>query len=340
MGNSHAATQETTMIARGGIMSSIQLTLFEKKKVEKPSKSDKPVFSQWSYSRRGVLEQCSRKYYYQYYGSNLNTAKNDPQKEKLHFLKKLQNRHLRSGDILHFVISWYLKEFQRGRQPSLNRLLQWARTDFRADIRFSRQYEPEFPLSDNFRDPKLLLEFYYGMPDAESLCAESEERLITALTNFITSQNLTQFREGACKASALIEESARLKANDFTLSGKVDLAYWESDRLVIVDWKIGSTGGSDDSLQMLAYAWWAKQEFECPVDYIIPHRVHLADNTVSTFNVSEKALTRVEARVLQDLERMQEMDNYGKQGIVDAFTPCAQPKICALCQFQEVCPKE
>ena len=56
--------------------------------------------------------------------------------------------------------------------------------------------------------------------------------------------------------------------------------------------------------------------------------------------MSEKALRRVEARILQDLERMQEVDNRGKQGIIDAFTPCAQPKVCEMCQFQEICPKE
>ena len=317
-----------------------QLSLFEESETEWGTESHKSTFSEWSYSRRGMLEQCARKYYYEYYGSNLQKAKEDPQKEKLRFLKKLQNRHLRSGDILHYVIRWYLKEFQQGKQPSLGQVLQWAKKDFRADIKYSQQYEHGSPLSDDFRHPKLLLEFYYGLPDVKSVCADTEERLVTALTNFITSQNVSQFREGARKASALIEESARMKNDDFSLSGKVDLAYWEDDKIVIADWKIGSAGSSDDSLQMLAYAWWAKQEFKRPVDYITPHRVHLANDTLSTFNVSEKALTRVEARILQDLEWMQEADNFGRRGLVEAFTPCAQPKVCALCKFQEVCPKE
>ena len=321
-------------------MSEIQMTLFEERKLEKPSKSDKPAFSKWSYSRRGMLEQCPRKYYYQYYGSNLNTAKNDPHKEKLRFLKKLQNRHLRSGDILHYVIRWHLKEFQQGKQPSLDHLLQWAKKDFRADIRYSQQYKRGFPLSDNFRHPKLLLEFYYGLPDAESVCADTEKRLMTALTNFITGQNLAQFREGAGKASALIEESARMKNDDFTLSGKVDLIYWINDKVVIVDWKIGGSGSSDDSLQMLAYALWAKQKLGMPSDSIMLQMVHLADNTMSTFSVCQKKLNRVEARILQDLERMQAVHKYGIQGVVEAFTPCAQPKVCEMCQFQEICPKE
>ena len=317
-----------------------QLTLFQEGNIEEPSKSDKPALSKWSYSRRGVLEQCPRKYYYQYYGSNLNMAKDDPQKKDLRFLKKLQNRHLRSGDILHFVIRWYLKKLQEKKQLSLEGLLRWALNIYRKDIKYSQQYKHGSSLLDDFRDPKLLQEFYYKLSDAQSLCIEVEERLIMALTNFIESHNFAQFREGASNPSALIEETVHLKNDYFTLSGKVDLVYWINDKVMIIDWKIGGSGSSDDSLQMLAYALWAKQKFELPPDSITLQMVHLADNTVSTFSVCEKKLNRAEARILQDLERMQAVDKYGIQGVGEAFTPCAQPKVCEMCQFQEVCPKE
>ena len=321
-------------------MPEIQMTLFGESEGEWNNESDKSKLSEWSYSRRGTLEQCARKYYYQYYGSILKKSNNDPQKEKLHFLKKLQNRHLLTGNILHRVIRTYLNKLRQGEQWSLDRLLNWAQKIYRTDLEYSGQYKHGTPLPDVKYPPTLLLEFYYGWPDAELLGAEAGKRLITALTNFMTSENLAQFHEGAGKASALIEESARLKANGFTLSGRVDLVYWINDKVVIVDWKIGGSGNSDDSLQMLAYALWAKQKFECPLDSIILHKAHLEDNTVSTFNVSEKALTRVETRILQDLDRMREADKYAIQGGVDAFTPCAQPKVCEMCQFQEICPKE
>lgn len=321
-------------------MSEIQMSLFGESESKWGTESRQSTLSEWSHSRRVTLEQCARKYYYQYYGSKLQKAKNDPQKEKLRFLEKLQNRHLRSGDILHFVIRWYLKQLQQGKQLSLDWLLQWALDVYRKDIKYSQQYEHGTPLSNDIRHPKLLLEFYYELPDAESLCADTEKRLITALTNFVKNQNFAQFREGAGKVSAQIEKQIYLKETHFILRGTVDLAYSEGDKFVIVDWKIGREGNGDDSLQMLAYAWWAKQKFKHSPEHITPHRVHLGDSTVSTFNVSEKALTRVEARILQDLERMYVADNYGQQGKSGAFTPCAQPKVCALCQFQEVCPKE
>lgn len=321
-------------------MEPIQLDLFEGTGIDIQTKSKKPTQLIWSFSKRGVLEQCPRKYYYEYYGSNLNTAKNDPQKEKLRFLKKLQNRHLRTGDILHYIIRWYLKKLQENEPLSLDWLLQWAKADFQKDISFSQQYDHGTPLPDEKYPPTLLLEFYYGQLEAESLYSEAEERLIRALTNFAKSQNFAQFREGVTDPSALIEESARIKNDYFTLSGKVDIVYRKGDKYVIVDWKTGGSNSSDDSLQMLAYALWAKQKFECALDTITLHKVYLEDNTFSTFHVGEKDIARVEARILQDLERMQEADNYGNRGLVEAFTPCAQPKVCELCQFQEICPKE
>ena len=213
-------------------MSSIQLALFDQSKTERIPEPDKPTFLEWSYSRRGVLEQCPRKYYYQYYGSSSKKSNSDPQKEKLRFLKKLQNRHLRTGSLLHLVIRTYLKKLQQGEQWSLDWLLNWARKMYWADLEYSREYENRTGIQDGDRSPTLLLEFYYDLLDAEPACTESGRRLITALTNFVQSQNFTQFRESACQTTTQIEKPMRLKESRFALKGTVDLIFWEDDRKV------------------------------------------------------------------------------------------------------------
>ena len=317
-----------------------QLTLFDTDEIRWTPLKCSSKFSKWSYSRRNVLEQCARRYYYQYYGSLLKTSNNDPQKVKLNFLKNLENRHLRIGKILHSVIKTYLYKLQNEEHWSLDRLLSWSQKMYGKDLAFSRQYEHGNPLPKGDYPPILLLEFYYGWSDAGSLCSNAGERLITALTNFITSRNFARFREGATDPSALIETFTKMKNNYYSLDGKVDLAYMKDDKTIIVDWKTGGSSSGDGSLQMLAYALWARQKFECPVDAIKLHKVYLEDNTFCTYHIGEKDIARVEARILQDLERMQEADNYGKRGLVEAFTPCAQPKVCRLCEFQEICPME
>lgn len=300
----------------------------------------KPVLMDWSYSRRDMLEQCPRRYYYQYYGSHSRFAKTEPQKPVLQFLKKLSNRYLRTGEIAHLVIRTYLKRLRQGDVWPLERVLSWAKDIYRRDLTYSEQYQPGDPPSDEQYPPALLLEFYSGIENAEQLWAESESRLVTALTNFVESPRFAHFHTGGCHAGALVEKRITVKTPHFSLKGQIDLAYPDHDRVVIVDWKIGSSGGGNDSLQLLSYALAAMQEFHCQLEQIDLCLVHLVDNEVVPFVIGEKEGARARARILQDMERMQALDGYGRDAVSQAFTPCGQPRICALCPFQKICPKE
>ena len=77
----------------------------------------------WSYSRRGTLEQCPRRYYYTYYASN-DLSKNES--SQIRFIKRLQNRHERTGQILHLVISTFLRKARSGESWTTSRLCSWA----------------------------------------------------------------------------------------------------------------------------------------------------------------------------------------------------------------------
>lgn len=294
---------------------------------------------QWSYSRREILQQCPRRYYYQYFGSSNRTAKDEPQKQKLRFLKGLSNRYLRTGDILHLIIRTYLKRLQVGEPWSLEQLLSWARDIYRRDIEYSRNYNAE-AIAHGKYPPVLLLEFYYRQDNSDQLCVESGQRLITALTAFTTSTGLASFRAGVCYENAIIEKPSYWKDDHFAVKGKIDLAYRERDRVSIVDWKIGKGNSAEGSLQLMSYAMLAMSNFNCTQDNINLYRVHLGENTVEHFEVREADIIRTRGRILQDLERMQVLDHYGRSAVVEAFTPCGQPRICKLCTFQGICPKE
>ena len=319
-----------------------QLELFDAPPGGSPAlvSEKKPALLSWSYSRREALEQCPRRYYYQYYGSHSRLAKTEPQKPPLQFLKKLSNRYLRPGEIVHLVIRTYLKRLRQGEAWSLERLLSWARDMYRRDLAYSQRYQPGGPLPEEQYPPVLLLEFYTGIDNAEELWAESETRLVAALTNFVESPRFAHFRAGGCQNSALVEKRITVKTPHFSLTGQMDLAYPDLGRVMIVDWKIGSSSGGGDSLQLLSYALAAMQKFRCQPEQIDLCRVHLADNEVVPFLVGEKEIVRARARILQDVERMQALDGYGRDAVSQAFTPCGQPRICALCPFQKICPKE
>lgn len=316
-----------------------QITLFnERSKPRRHTSSATVLPGAWSYSRRDLLERCPRWYYYQYYGANAKTAKADPQKETLRFLKLFSNRYLRTGEIAHLVIRTYLNRLRQGEEWSLERVLRWARTICDGDLKYSRNYKHGTKPINSPNSPALLMEFYMGFENAEELWKDSETRLLASLTNFVMSPEFAHFRNGVTREGVLVEKPVYLKEEYFSMRGRIDLAYPdEDDRIVVVDWKIGNTGGGDDSLQLLSYALGAINEYKCAPENIDLYRVPLMDNKVSPFPVSKRDILRASARIIQDVERFKALDSYGCNAIAEAFTSCEQLQVCNLCPFQECC---
>jgi len=295
----------------------------------------------WSHSRRSTLEQCARRYYYEYFGANKRTAKHDPLKEQLHFLKGVQNRYLRTGTILHLVINTYLRKARQGGVQEAERLVSWARKMFAADRAYSRRYMESGRIADREKYPPIALwEYLSGYVQADNLCDEAEERLIAAIRSFVMDDQYDAFRAAGSEMGSLIEHGFKLPGFPCQVTGKVDLVYDCDGRVAVVDWKIGVGDGSgDDSLQLAVYALWAVDHFGCKPEMLRVCKVHFASDEIIDFRTDVEVLATARARVLQDAERLAVMDEYGRNGVSEAFTPCAHLAVCRLCPFCGVCPE-
>src|SRR5258706_14175840 len=221
-----------------------QMTLFGAYPATQPLKSAN-AFSQieWSHSRRDLFERCQLWYYLSYYGASKRTAKSEMRKEQLRFLKNLHNVNLRAGSIMHLVIRTCLQHSKKANRWTLERALSWAEQIYNQDLEFSLKYTPGTVLPNGNNPPVLLMEFYYGFPDAEELWKKSLIRLRTALTNFFTSVQFERFHRGAEDPRSLIEKAGRIRGRHFNLRGQIDLAYPDDERQVGLDWKIGAADG-------------------------------------------------------------------------------------------------
>ncbi len=320
-----------------------QMTLFDTEPVQpEPEATSRSSQIEWSHSRRDLFERCLFWYYGTYYGARKGTATLEPHKEELRFLKKLENVNLRAGTIMHLVIRTCLQHSKKGDSWTVERTLSWAQEIYKQDLKFSREYRPGTPLPGGDNAPVLLMEFFYGFPDAEELWEKSVARLRKALTNFFMNPEFERFRRGASHPDSLIEKMVRLNDRHFNLRGQIDLAYPEDGRQVVLDWKIGAADGeSSDSLQLLSYALAAVEELGCGPESIDLYKVHLGDGDgkVTAYTVCDHQIRSARARIIQDTERMYSMDRYGKDGVSAAFTPCGQPRVCRMCPFQPLCPK-
>ncbi len=312
--------------------------------VLKVSRTSAPAASaklKWSYSKRGVLEQCPRKFYYQYYGGNRGRAKDDPAKQELRQLKLAGNRHTRTGAILHLVIADYLRKAQKGTPWERQQWLDWARTTFERDIARSREGLEETTHSYRRYPPQFLVEFLHEA-EARQLCRETLAEMIASLEAFLDAPAFAAVRGLGVQEGAFIERHFhQIGGFSFGVEGQVDLAHQaESGMVTLVDWKSGDDlGHGDDSLQLAVYALWAKEAFSCEAEDITLYKAFLGDGTLARFPISEQLLKVARLKILQDAECFGRMHEYGCAGVAEAFTPCAQEAVCRGCSFATVCPE-
>lgn len=299
---------------------SVQLDMFEGVSQSEVTSSSK---IEWSYSRRSLLERCPRRYYYQYYGSTARTARSEPQKETLRFLRGLSNRYLLAGRILHLAIREYFNKLSCGAGWALEESLSWTQWRYRRAQQNSQ----------------VLLEYYYDLPNAEESYIKYEGVLLDAVTNFIENPALVPFAQGASQQEARIEKRVRVNIGQVLGIGQPDLVYPDGSKIVIVDWKIGPSA-ANEILQLAFYALWAITEHHCTLDDLTLRKVHLSTGDIVSIPIQPMDLERTKARIIQDVEIMKTLERYGKEANQKAFTPCGHALVCALCQFQGVCPRE
>ncbi len=316
-----------------------QLTLFQDIAIPSDTEREDSFHKVvWSYSRRSTFEQCSRKYYNTYFGGNKHTAHQESTKADLHFLKGLSNRFERTGSLVHLAIQQYFRAAQQGRFWDTQRLSRFACKIFQADRAYSRTYPDGTAVRGQKYPPTLLREYHYRQPDAEILCQEAEERLVDALHAFATDSQFAAFRIAGTRPDALIERLFTLSGFPCKVTGKIDLAFRQESQIIIVDWKLGESNGmGSNSLQLATYALWSIDSFGCTPDHLRVCKAHLGSRDVIDFEATEYYLAMARGCIVQDIERMAALQEYGQQGIAESFTPCLQPRICHQCVFERLC---
>ena len=308
--------------------------------VVQPTRQEAITNVTWSYSKRSLFERCQRRYYYEYYGSTAVLEGVDPQHATLRRLKALVGRHERVGTLLHLGIATYLHRAQAGTPMPADDLVDWLIKIFRQDCAYSRADPDGVHPPGGAYPPVLLHEYHDRQPDVEHLVAESEQHLREGAQAFLTAPVFAPFREAGMRPSALIEQHLRLPEFPCKVDGRLDLAYTDAGGVAIIDWKSGmSDGDGTDSLQLSTYALWARAHYQVAPDAMHISKAFLRGAEVVTFPVTEHLLDQGRARIIQDAERMAQVQHYGETGRVEAFTPCEQIGICRSCPFQSACPE-
>jgi hypothetical protein len=289
----------------------------------------------WSFSKRQLLFQCPRKFYYHYYGASSRTAHGEPNKARLRELKPITNLDLRAGDIVDLVIRTYLSRADANSTWDLTRLQKWGLAILEKDRAFNLGVNLES--SREFVPPRLL-EFVASFPDRDSRYEAAEQKILVGLKNFAESEAYAPFRKTG--KALKTQQNITVTVDGSLAKGKIDLELSEPECHHILDWKIGSAGSADENLQVGFYGLWASKQSTIQIPIKL-HMAYLADGIARTYCVPDDVHPRqVRARITQDLILMRNLHPYGTAANARAFTPCRQNRICEMCQYQSVCSAE
>ncbi len=289
-----------------------------------------------SYSKRDALDTCLRRYFFEYYASAKRVPFDADRKDLVRGLKEFTGAYLLAGEVLHWFIEHFLKK-----GPTAQSWLERTSIDrFDRAVRYSRDPVGMASMRDEQYPPPMLVEFYYEDPRAEELADSARKSLLRGIRNFLEDDAVVALRRSVTAGDHWIEKRmAKLpKVDGYGIEGKIDLAGKDADGVRVIDWKLGMLGGGHDSLQLLIYGMWAKSEFGIDPEAVSVQRVFLGSPAVEEARLLTGALLRAaRARLIQDVELMQEMDPYGREGNEEAFSPCAKPNVCRQCNYQQVC---
>lgn len=293
----------------------------------------------WSPSKIGTLKQCPRKFYYQYYGSKQSKAKLDHNKDRLKFLAGLSNKSLVAGEIIHAVIANYFNKAKQGDSWDTGRLISFSLSMLRSSIQYSKDERNGIHRVLPY-PPAILKEIYYGTNDDRELSDEIVERLNVSLKNFSESDRFSYLRRSGKRDGSIIEGKCNyILPDNIKVDGVIDLAFHDDDKFWIADWKTGKVEQEETSLQLLSYALWATLQKGVAKGDVNIQKAYLLDDKLEGLEYSEEQLTRAKARIVQDVEILRELNDFGINGNFEAFSKCEQVKLCNLCPFQEVCDK-
>jgi hypothetical protein len=294
----------------------------------------------YSYSKRETLETCPRRYFYEYYAAAKKVPFNARRKEEVSRSKELSGCYLLAGELLHWAIGLYLKK----PEPSFRRWLEAKAFErFDASVKQSQSKSGSLgPATGPGRGaPLTFLEFRNGDPAAAETAAKARDRLAAALGRFFTDEAIVSVWNPLLGGENWVERRIGQlpKVDGWGIEGVIDFASRDDQGLHILDWKLGESAGTQESLQLHIYGLWAERHLGLGAGQVRARRVFLGSGLVEAPAVLEAPAIRLgRARLIQDIEVMRELDPYGLNGEEEAFTPCGKDRVCQQCKYLTTCP--
>lgn len=303
----------------------------------------------WSFSRHKTLQACPRRYYFRHYrhwGGWEEGA--DAMTREAYRLSKLEHRPTWQGSVVHRVIARSLQAARLGRPVSdpeavIEEALGWMRQDYRDSRDDVARRSGDFKRHVRFAEHEYKQDD--GSPHWRGRWKESADIVTSALRSFFAS-DLYGFLARLADADWMEIEEPDGRAQSFDAEGvvvwvKVDCAFREGGKPVLVDWKTGRTDGTTD-IQLAAYGLYMQQRHGIEPGELVAREVNVVTGRTTEHDVGPEALAVFRDVLGESIGRMRSYladvrDNVPKAEGEFAFT--RDERECRYCDFRGICPK-
>ncbi len=285
-----------------------------------------------------MFQECQRKYYFHYYYLRADEGELDEiTARNVRFLRKLINRYMLMGQVLHQEIDRWVAAFQRGTTLPLSRVLQAAWEEFDVRYKFSFRehyfYRPE-------HDPHytVLFEHVYKIPITHVALGKMYQMLKKALRNLTLWPGFQRIQLLDANRVVFKEEMLRGTLGEIPVWLRIDLGYRElNGKIVLIDWKFSEAPEPKDQLQLAIYGAYAREKFP-EVEAIELANVYLLSGTEKRYWFTDDLFQQTQAVVAQSYQQMQAFENKIAEGLrLKHLPPTFRAEVCQWCNFRKLC---
>ena len=292
----------------------------------------------WSKSRDEEFRECQRKYFYDRYlswgGWDKKAAK---ETRAAYVLKNLKNRWAWKGETVHHLIEDVLKSLKNNQPVALETSLETLTETMRRDYRSSKTKK-------NWDDPKKnlgLFEHEYEKPISDAVWKEFHDSSAECLKNFYGSGLYKELTADDKRSWLVIEDLEEFEFEGAKIYVKLDFARQKNDKIEIFDWKTGKKDSEAASVQIGAYAMYAMQKWNVPVENIRAFLFNLGSpNPVADEQpVNEALIQSTKITMSESIRQMRELmadpvKNIPKPLMSFSFT--VNTGFCFYCNFYKI----
>lgn len=297
----------------------------------------------YSFSRMKLLEECKKKYYYQYHAYN--TAKMLGEWDKcrnIFRLKTLKHIDCLQGEVFHKKV----KEVIKSESPTLvdsDKFRRMVNREIKTSYIQSKTKYNEWVRNPN--QYTMIFEVYSESDISDKKKKEVESKVNKSSINIINSISYNELLSKDINILELDELKSYYLDGDIKVWLKIDALYMDNhNRIKIIDWKTSANTSNihEDATQLLSYALYVVEssngaikieDIEGVLDYVT-----VGESYTFTFQLGD--LDYMREKILADVLKIKDLLEEAQEKKLikeDVFIKTCKINVCRKCNFKEIC---